>query len=224
MSKKKKDTPLVFLVLLKWLAELIYFVGIVFVTGTALLLLTYNILNIPLDYIHIAALIASFIYILVGFLLANSSEDIVISSNYFKILSALGYLAVISYFDNQLFDYLKNPVVDICLAIPFLIAIIYKKFYRKMIYRAVFKKHHSVSFYSEYSNIEEIKDSMLEAVREAVKDGHKENVEVVGKNFRQDAKGNIIGIFKISLARKLFKITQPKLMLITLNFNINNNE
>ena len=39
-----------------------------------------------------------------------------------------------------------------------------------------------------------------------------------------DAKGNIIGIFKISLARKLFKITQPKLMLITLNFNINNNE
>lgn len=93
-----------------------------------------------------------------------------------------------------------------------------------MIYRAVFKKHHSVSFYSEYSNIEEIKDSMLEVVREAVKDGHKENVEVVGKNFRQDAKGNIIGIFKISLARKLFKITQPKLMLITLNFNINNNE
>ena len=52
MSKKKKDTPLVFLVLLKWLAELIYFVGIVFVAGTALLLLTYNILNIPLDYIH----------------------------------------------------------------------------------------------------------------------------------------------------------------------------
>ena len=93
-----------------------------------------------------------------------------------------------------------------------------------MIYRAVFKKHHSVSFSSEYSSIEEIKDSMLEAVREAVKDGHKENVEVVGKNFRQDAKGNIIGIFKISLARKLFKITQPKLMLITLNFNINNNE
>ena len=188
MSKKKKDTPLVFLVLLKWLAELIYFVGIVFVAGTALLLLTYNILNIPLNYIHIAALIASFIYILVGFLVANSSEDIVIASNYFKILSALGYLAVISYFDNQLFDYLKNPVVDICLAIPFLIAIIYKKIYRKMIYRAVFKKHHSVSFYSEYSSIEEIKDSMLEAVREAVKDGHKENVEVVGKNFRQDAK------------------------------------
>lgn len=65
---------------------------------------------------------------------------------------------------------------------------------------------------------------MLEAVREAVKDEHKENVEVVGKNFRQDVKGNIIGIFNISLARKLFKITQPKLMLITLNFNINNNE
>ena len=88
MSKKKKYTPLVFLVLLKWLAELIYFVGIVFVAGTALLLLTYNILNIPLNYIHIAALIASFIYILVGFLVANSSEDIVIASNYFKILSA----------------------------------------------------------------------------------------------------------------------------------------
>lgn len=87
-----------------------------------------------------------------------------------------------------------------------------------------FLKNHSVSFYSEYSSIEEIKASMLEAVREAVKDEHKENVEVVGKNFRQDVKGNIIGIFNISLARKLFKITQPKLMLITLNFNINNNE
>ena len=35
-TKKKRDYYLVLLVLLKWLAEFVYFVGIVFVAGTAI--------------------------------------------------------------------------------------------------------------------------------------------------------------------------------------------
>lgn len=223
-TKKKRDYYLVLLVLLKWLAEFVYFVGIVFVAGTALLLLTHNILGIPLNYIHIVSLVGSFAYMLIGFLVTNSFENITIASNYFKILSALGYLSVISYFDNRLFVFLKDPVIDLYLAAPFLLAVIYKRYYRKLVYRAVFKKQQSVSFYSQYSNTDEIKDSMMKAVRDTVKEKHQRNVEVVGKNFRQDAKGNVVGIFKIVLARKLLGASKPKLMLITLRFNLNNNE
>ena len=64
----------------------------------------------------------------------------------------------------------------------------------------------------------------MKAVRDTVKEKHQRNVEVVGKNFRQDAKGNVVGIFKIVLARKLLGASKPKLMLITLRFNLNNNE
>lgn len=59
------------MLLMKWFAESIYFLEIIFIIATSVLLLANNIFNVSTKTIHIVALVLLVFYVCIGLLLAN---------------------------------------------------------------------------------------------------------------------------------------------------------
>ena len=97
------------MLLMKWFAESIYFLEIIFITTTSVLLLANNILNVSTKTIHIIALVLLVVYVCIGLLLANRKNKFTMSVNYFKLIGALAYIVLITTLKGIVFDILTHP-------------------------------------------------------------------------------------------------------------------
>ena len=102
---------------MKWFAESIYFLEIIFITATSVLLLANNIFNVSTKTIHIVALVLLVVYVCIGLLLANRKNKFTMSVNYFKLIGALAYIVLITTLKGIVFDivYGVKSSSDICI-------------------------------------------------------------------------------------------------------------
>ena len=207
------------LLLSKWIAETIYFVGLVFISGTALLFLLNHYLKIGHDIIHFIALVALFAYVIIGLFVSNKSETIGVSKTYFKIVISFGYLAIVSYFKGMFFDYITHPYIAAVFALFFSISIFYLSRYNKLIFKEVFIGQTGISFQIKDNDPENIKSGTITAIKERIKRKWEDKVVVEGVSLYED-RGAVTALFNLNLNNRLLGVPKPRLMRITLKFSI----
>ena len=207
------------LLLSKWIAETVYFVGLVFIAGTALLFLLNHYLRIGYDIIHVIALVLLFAYVIIGLFVSNKSEKIGVSKTFFKIVISFGYLAIVSYFKGVFFDYITHPYIAAIFALFFAISIFYLSRYNKLIFKEVFRGQTGINFQINDNDPENIKSGAIMAIKERIKRKWEGKVVVEGVSLYED-RGTIITLFNLNLNNRLLGVPKPRLMRITLKFSI----
>ena len=107
-----KERKLLYLLLFKWLTETIYYIGSVFIIATSILLLAINIFGWSSDFLHILSLIILVLYVFLGLLVTKSIKNTTMSINYFKLVSALLYVCIISLMSGVYLEWLTHPWVN----------------------------------------------------------------------------------------------------------------
>ena len=198
------------MLLMKWFAESIYFLEIIFITATSVLLLANNIFNVSTNTIHIVALILLVVYVGIGLLLANRKNKFTMSVNYFKLIGALAYIVLITT--------LKGIVFDI--ALPYVVAIALKNFSKGQINKIIFDDRHNANIRGRFDTVDNIKESMRSSIASSISHEFKGLTEIRDEKFRQDTEGNVAGMFKVLLKSGFWGLKHIPLTKVTLTFNL----
>lgn len=214
------NKPLTFLILYKWIINAIYYIGSVYIIGTALLLITRNVFQLSLEIIHVSGLVLLFLYVILGFIVTNRLDKIVMSTNYFKIVTALAYVCLMSYIKGTALITLTHPWVALALTIPFWGSLIVKKRYPKRVSKILFTFNSNTAIEGDLTSLDGIKLAMSDSISKSIKEQYRDKVVIQGSQFRQDAKGNVGGVFNILLKSKVFGIRNTRLTKVNLTFNL----
>lgn len=213
-----KERKLLYLLLFKWLTETIYFIGSVFIIATSILLLAINIFGWSSDFLHILSLNILVLYVFLGLLVTKSIKNTTMSINYFKLVSALLYVCIISLMSGVYLEWLTHPWVIIVLAIPFAISLLAKKIYPKVISKTLFIQDHDADIEGDFSNMDGLKKAMLDSIANSISPDYRDLVFVQGRKFKQDTNGNVGGLFDVVLKKNVLWSHNPKLSKATLQF------
>lgn len=218
--KKQNSFKITTLLLIDWFAELICFIAIVLSLGLALIILFNDVLSISLNKVHIFSLLLLYFLVIVGVLISSKMRNVVISARYYHILSIVCLISLFSFQDYGILDYFRLHIQDFSFMIMgiLLLMIVLVRQYPKVMHKELYKKDYQIMFPSTLEEPEDIKKTMLSELQQALKDKYKDSVLIVGKSFLQDNNGNVKGIFKVILNKKIFNIAKPKLIETTINF------
>ena len=208
------------MLLMKWFAESIYFLEIIFIIATSVLLLANNIFNISTNTIHIVALVLLVFYVCIGLLLANRKNKFTMSVNYFKLIGALAYIVLITTLKGIVFDILTHPLVTLEIALPYFLAIGLRNFSKSQITKIIFDDRHNANISGRFDSVENIKDSMRTSIASSITPEFKGLMEIRDEKFRQDTKGNVAGMFKVLLKSGFLGFKHIPLTKVTLTFNL----
>ena len=186
------------MLLMKWFAESIYFLEIIFITATSVLLLANNILNVSTKTIHIVALVLLVVYVCIGLLLANRKNKFTMSVNYFKLIGALAYIVLITT--------LKGIVL--------------RNFSKGQINKIIFDDRHNANIRGRFDTVDNIKESMRSSIASSFSHEFKGLTEIRDEKFRQDTEGNVAGMFKVLLKSGFWGLKHIPLTKVTLTFNL----
>ena len=208
------------MLLMKWFAESIYFLEIIFIIATSVLLLANNIFNISTNTIHIVALVLLVFYVCIGLLLANRKNKFTMSVNYFKLIGALAYIVLITTLKGIVFDILTHPLVTLEIALPYFLAIGLRNFSKSQITKIIFDDRHNANIRGRFDSVENIKYSMRTSIASSITPEFKGLMEIRDEKFRQDTKGNVAGMFKVLLKSGFLGFKHIPLTKVTLTFNL----
>ena len=197
------------MLLMKWFAESIYFLEIIFITATSVLLLANNIFNVSTKTIHIVAL-----------LLANRKNKFTMSVNYFKLIGALAYIVLITTLKGIVFDILTHPLVTLGIALPYVVAIALRNFSKGQINKIIFDDRHNANIRGRFDTVDNIKESMRSSIASSISHEFKGLTEIRDEKFRQDTEGNVAGMFKVLLKSSFWGLKHIPLTKVTLTFNL----
>ena len=195
---------------MKWFAESIYFLEIIFITATSVLLLANNILNVSTKTIHIVALVLLVVYVCIGLL----------SVNYFKLIGALAYIVLITTLKGIVFDILTHPLVTLGIALPYIVAIALRNFSKGQINKIIFDDRHNANIRGRFDTVDNIKESMRSSIASSISHEFKGLTEIRDEKFRQDTEGNVAGMFKVLLKSGFWGLKHIPLTKVTLTFNL----
>ena len=193
------------MLLMKWFAESIYFLEIIFITATSVLLLANNILNVSTKTIHIVALVLLVVYVCIGLLLANRKNKFTMSVNYFKLIGALAYIVLIT---------------TLAIALPYVVAIALRNFSKGQINKIIFDDRHNANIRGRFDAVDNIKESMRSSIASSISHEFKGLTEIRDEKFRQDTEGNVAGMFKVLLKSGFWGLKHIPLTKVTLTFNL----
>lgn len=218
--KKQNSFKITTLLLIDWFAELICFIAIVLSLSLALIILFNDVLSISLNKVHIFSLLLLYFLVIVGVLISSKMRNVVISARYYHILSIVCLISLFSFQDYGMLDSFRLHIQDFSIMIMgiLLLMIVLVRQYPKVMHKELYKKDYQIMFPSTLEEPEDIKKTMLSELQQALKDKYKDSVLIVGKSFLQDNNGNVKGIFKVILNKKIFNIAKPKLIETTINF------
>lgn len=208
------------MLLMKWFAESIYFLEIIFITATSVLLLANNILNVSTKTIHIVALVLLVVYVCIGLLLANRKNKFTMSVNYFKLIGALAYIVLITTLKGIVFEILTHPLVTLGIALPYVVAIALRNFSKGQINKIIFDDRHNANIRGRFDTVENIKESMRSSIASSISHEFKGLTEIRDEKFRQDTEGNVAGMFKVLLKSGFWGLKHIPLTKVTLTFNL----
>ena len=188
---------------MKWFAESIYFLEIIFITATSVLLLANNILNVSTKTIHIVALVLLVVYVCIGLLLANRKNIVLITT-----------------LKGIVFDILTHPLVTLGIALPYVVAIALRNFSKGQINKIIFDDRHNANIRGRFDTVDNIKESMRSSIASSISLEFKGLTEIRDEKFRQDTEGNVAGMFKVLLKSGFWGLKHIPLTKVTLTFNL----
>lgn len=209
-----------FMLLMKWFAEVLYFLEFIFITATSVLLLANNIFNISTRTIHIVSLVLLVTYVCIGLLIVNRKNKFTMSANYFKLIGALSYIVLISTLKGVVFDILTHPLVTLEIALPYFVAIGLRNFSKSQITKIIFDDRHNANIRGRFDTADNIKESMRSSIASSISHEFKGLTEIRDEKFRQDTKGNVAGMFKVLLKSGFLGFKHIPLTKVTLTFNL----
>ncbi|HFI0144910.1 TPA: hypothetical protein ACGOR8_001988 [Streptococcus suis] len=209
------------LVSLRWLTNIYLYFNIVGLISSAMYYFTSTVLEYNARDIQFWSLWVLFSFLAIGYIVKSSSRKMDVRLSYFITASSLATISIFTLYEKELItNWFTNNVFIFMLTAALLFCIVYKYFYKRVIYSIIFKNSNEIdlSIPKGEVDVEIVKDIMLNSIKDCVKKSHKDKILIFGKQFKRDTHENVSAVFELFLTKKILGIVNIKLMELELNY------